>query len=162
MARHLLVLLVAALTAAAPLQARAGGCDRNADRLFAHPYGEPAGDCSEPDPTPDFRARARERRERDEFFDDHRGERRLQMMGITGMGAGASLAGAGGVAFLLSRLLSKDTNAREVTGDVGVGLAIAGGALFVAGAALVGIDLLTAPAPTPDGRGAQLVLALDF
>jgi hypothetical protein len=79
------------------------------------------------------------------------------------MGAGASFAGAGGLAILGSRLLgSRDNEVRGVARDVGLGMAILGGALFLAGATLVGIDLLTAPAPTPDGRGAQLVLAFDF
>ncbi|HCF61312.1 MAG TPA: hypothetical protein DFS52_25365 [Myxococcales bacterium] len=157
MARLLPVLTLAALALALPMQAHAGCGDRGADRLFAHPYGEPAAGCDELRSDPELPSP-----EREQFFEHPRGERRLQMLGITGMGSGAGLAGLGGAVFLSSRLTSRDGQVRPLLGDIGVGLAIAGGALFVTGALLVGVDLLTAPAPTPDGRGAQLVLAMSF
>ncbi|MGI5863541.1 MAG: hypothetical protein ACOX6T_16005 [Myxococcales bacterium] len=157
MARPLLVAALAALAVALPVQAHAGCRDGGADRLFAHPYGEPAGDCGELRSHPELALP-----EREQFFEHRRSERRLQLLGIAGMGSGAGLAGLGGAVYLGSRLTSRNWQVRPLLGDIGVGMAIAGGALFVTGALLVGADLLTAPAPTPDGRGAQLVLAARF
>ena len=103
MARLLPMLALAALALALPMRAHAGCDDRGADRLFAHPYGEPAAGCDELRSDPELPSP-----EREQFFEHPRSERRLQMLGITGMGSGAGLAGFGGLVFLGSRLTSSD------------------------------------------------------
>lgn len=161
MRRILVIVLLLALAALLPAQARAGCAEnRGADRLFAHPYGEPNVPCPEQreiDASSELRAL-----EHEELFEEPRGGRQLQTMGITGMSTGASFAGLGGVSFLMSRFFEQQTVAAQVMGKGGLGLAVLGGALFLAGATMVGIDALAAPAPTPDGRGAQLTLAMRF
>ncbi len=83
-------------------------------------------------------------------------------MGIAGMGAGAAMLGSGGALVLSSVFLAEGSTPQKVTRYGGIGFAVAGGALFLTGAILTLIDVAAAPAPTPDGRGGQLVAAFTF
>jgi hypothetical protein len=68
----------------------------------------------------------------------------------------------GGVFLLASLGAQQGSAARADLRGVGFGFLAAGGGLFAAGAVLLGADAAAAPAPTPDRRGAQLVVALRF
>lgn len=164
MSRPLWLAAVACLSVFAPGLARAG-CkeDRSAERLFAHPYGEPGQQqCSEDDARPlQLEPRGKELTLSDDLRDT-RGDRPLKLMGITGMATGSALLGGGGMSLLASLFMEADSNGQKVFRGAGLGLAIGGGVLFLAGATMVGIDSLVAPAPTPDGRGAQLMVARRF
>jgi hypothetical protein len=70
------------------------------------------------------------------------------------------MAALGGASLLTGYFLSDGSKAQKVMHTAGLVLAIAGGALFVAGVTMVGIDAVIAPAPTPDLKGAQALLTL--
>jgi hypothetical protein len=44
----------------------------------------------------------------------------------------------------------------------GIGAASLGGGVIVAGLVVLGVDYIIAPAPTPDKKGGQLLLAFRF
>ena len=127
------------------------------ERVFAHPYGEPAA-C--PDPGEKGPKRAAEPDGLD--LRDEPPGRPLRALGLSGIGSGVSIAALGGVFLLSSLSTGAATSERAFLKGAGVGLAVAGGALFAAGAVLLGLDALAAPAPTPDRKGAQLLIALRF
>ena len=143
-----------ALVATVPATVALADClnDRAADRAFAHPYGEPAKCQDEPaSPSPEADRDLRE---------DHPSA--LRVLGISGLAAGSSIAGLGGTLWFTSLFLDDQSRSYKVLHPTGIGVAIAGGALFLAGATLLGIDALSgpaSPAPTPDGRGAQLLVS---
>jgi hypothetical protein len=152
--RHFCSLALCLGLLAVPVQGR-GECPLDpADRAFAHPYGEPPAcpETSSPKEVPPEALR-----------DEGRG-RPVRSLGLAGMAAGTTFAGLGGTS-LLSAYLSEDgSKTQKVFRGMGLGMLVAGGTLFLAGAVLVAADALQAPvpAPTPDGRGAQLSFALRF
>jgi hypothetical protein len=155
-----LLLVLAAATLLAPSRALATDCqtDRASDQIFAHPYGEPPAPC----PTEAKPAAGSSDVEHENILADDRGPRKLRNIGISGMEGGASVAALGGLMLVCSLFLSEQTKGHDVLHWGGIGVASVGGGVFVAGAALVGIDYLMAPAPTPDKKGAQLMLAFRF
>ena len=61
------------------------------------------------------------------------------------------------------KILSElNDRSREVFHWGGIGLAATGGTLFLTGGLLLIADFATAPAPTPDKKGAQLLVAFRF
>lgn len=162
MARTLAMALIPALWAlCAPATARAADCDPAADKVFAHPYGEPSVPC----PTDSVAAPSEKDKELpNNIFSDDRGPRKLQNIGISGIEAGATIAGLGGFLYVISLFLNPSTpenpnRSEEVTRIGGISLAAAGGLVFLAGGALLIADYAMAPAPTPDRKGAQLTFA---
>ncbi len=151
MLRLPMVMAASALCALAG-PARAADCtpDR-ADRAFAHPYGEPTAPCPE----------TRSEVDRAPVLADDRAEpaHRFRSMAIGGMSTGVSIAGLGGMTLLSGYLMTDGSKSQKVTNAIGLTLAITGGALFLAGAVLLGVDAAAAPAPTPDAKGAQLTFA---
>ncbi|MBI5544680.1 MAG: hypothetical protein HY901_12380 [Deltaproteobacteria bacterium] len=130
--------------------------ERAADQIFAHPYGEP------PAPCPVGEASSTLEKEHVDVLADERGPRQLQSLGISGLGAGTTIAGIGGLLLLVSLFLDEDDRSHPVFHWGGIGAASVGGAVFLAGGALLIADFATAPAPTPDRKGAQLILAFRF
>jgi hypothetical protein len=165
-ARSLALFLLAVGMTAVPARSLAADCqpqDRSADQIFAHPYGEPTAPCPvEPKATPGSLES-----EHENILADDRGPRRLHTIGISGVEAGATIAVLGGLLSLVSAFMDNDSNGKEGKAKeglkwTGIGAASLGGAVAVAGIVLIGIDYIAAPAPTPDRKGAQLVLAFRF
>ncbi len=127
------------------------------ERVFAHPYGEPPT-C--PDLGEKGAGRAAEASDLD--LRDERPGRPLRTLGLSGIGSGASIAALGGVFLLSAHSKSTSTSERALLKGTGTGFAVAGGALFAAGLVLLGLDALAAPAPTPDRKGALLLVAFRF
>ncbi len=158
-----------ALASLLSLPALASGSeDRTADQLFGYSYGE-AAPMRAPAADADRGADALELEFRGadgETFLDHEMRRgsRLKQLGISGTGTGASLLGLGGLLFLGSRFVDKGTTSRTALAHGGLTLVGLGGALFITGAIMLGIDASRTPrpAPTADGRGAQLIYAFAF
>lgn len=153
--RPIAVILLACSVLALPVAAEAschGSEDRTGRTAFGDGWNSPAEPCRET--------------EQDDLYEpiDWNDDRpsSLRTLGISGMGGGAGLAGIGGTLVLTSLFLPDGSPAQKVAWYGGVGTAITGGALFVTGAVLALIDAAAAPAPTPDGRGGQLVVAFRF
>jgi hypothetical protein len=164
LARALALWLLAVGITAVPARAHAADCqpqDRSADQIFAHPYGEPSAPC----PVETKAAPGTLEAEHENILADDRGPRRLHTIGISGVEAGATIAALGGLLYVISLFLNKDdgkNEGRNVLQWAGVGTASVGGAVLVAGVVLIGVDYFAGPAPTPDKKGAQLVLAFRF
>jgi hypothetical protein len=135
--------------------ARATDCEKenSADKIFAHPYGEPPAPCKvepgldkEPDTNP---------------LTDDRGPRKLRTLGLSGMEGGATVAGLGGVMLILSIFLDSNTKVYKAFYWGGIGVASLGGAIFLTGGTLLIIDAVSA-GPTPDKKGAQITVAFRF
>ncbi len=172
-------LCLAALTAALPFPAAADESDdRTANQLFGYSYGEgapertgaPRTDISA-DAKPGSDALELEFRGQDGArFLDHEPRRgsSLELYGIAGTGTGASILAIGGLLFLGSRFAHKETTERTALAHGGLTLVGVGGALFVSGAICLGVALsrrpkhVPVPAPTADGRGAQILYSFDF
>ena len=159
--------------------------NRAADELFGYSYGESSSQSaksSEPiygandgDPRrntkPGTDALELEFRGSDEtqFFeaDARRGTREKQF-GIAGTGTGASLLGLGGISYVGSLFLDKGSTERKVFSYGGLALMGVGGALFITGAIFLLVDMGSTPpkhpipAPTADGKGAQLIFTTTF
>jgi hypothetical protein len=165
-ARALALILIAAGVTTVPARSLAADCqpqDRSADQIFAHPYGEPTAPC----PTEPKAAAGSLEAEHENILADDRGPRKLYTIGVTGVEAGATIAVFGGLLALISTFMDNDSNqkpgkTKEGLMWTGIGAASLGGAVAVAGIVLIGIDYIAAPAPTPDKKGAQLVLAFRF
>lgn len=159
--RSFAALALALALAGAPARAQPAGPPTEApsERVFSQPYGDSADRADRALPkAPEPAAPVDALDPRDEDLRP----RPLRTLGISGMGAGSSVAALGGL-FLLGSLGAKqESAARGNLRSVGFGFLAAGGALFAAGAVLFGIDAAAVPAPTPDRRGAQLLLALRF
>lgn len=142
--------------------------DKAADQLFGYSYGEGAPvKAAPPDSERGVDKLELEFRGADgETFLDHDARRGTMMkqLGISGTGTGASFLGLGGLLFLGSRFVDKGTTSRTVLSHGGLTLIGVGGALFVTGAILLGIDASRTPMPVPtaDGRGAQFVYSFTF
>jgi len=146
-------LLPALLALCAPGWAHAADCvPDQADKLF-HPYGEPSSPCAV-----DTAPKPKEDKEPNIFADD-RGPRKLYNLGLSGIEGGATLAGLGGFLYVLSLFLDRPSRGEEVSRIAGISVAAVGGAMFLTGGALLIADAVTAPTPTPDGKGAQLTVA---
>ncbi len=144
-----------ALASGAARAQSAGAPESPSERAFSHPYGGgEASPRSEPSTAPAPGADLADLR-------DER-PRPLRTLAIAGLGAGASTAGLGGLILLCSLGAQSGGSTRADLRGVGIGVLAVGGTLFAAGAVLLGVDAIAAPAPTPDGRGAQLVIALRF
>jgi len=152
-----LLALLPALLLALPARASSPQDDRLSDHLFEHPYGEPGTSTGRDAPAPV--EGLGESSWTEEKFDE---PRPLKHLAIAGMGGGAGLAGFGGSLVLTSLAFEEGSDARGIFRKTGIGLAIAGAGVLLAGATLLGIDALAAPSPTPDAKGAQLVLSLRF
>lgn len=170
-------LCAAAFAATLSLPAAAAEADdRTADQLFGYSYGEgapvqPAAAGTSAQAKPGSDALELEFRGQDDArFLDHEPRRgnTLEQYGIAGTGTGASILALGGLVFLGSRFAHKDTTERKVLSYGGLTLVGLGGALFISGAVCLGVSLarkpkhVAVPAPTADGRGAQILYSFDF
>ena len=166
----------AAIAAALPLPAAADETDdRTANQLFGYSYGEgaPSPSAAGGDTSGKSGSDALElefRGQDDARFLDHEPRRgsSLEQYGIAGTGTGASILAIGGLLFLGSRFAHKETTERTALAHGGLTLVGVGGALFVSGAICLGVSLarrpkhVAVPAPTADGRGAQIIYSFDF
>lgn len=156
---------------------------RAADELFGYSYGEAAskrpetaggaGSDGAPRRTakPGSDALELEFRGSDDtqFFDvETRRGSRAKQYGIAGTGTGASFLGLGGISFVGSLFLDKGSTERKVFSYGGLTLMGLGGALFITGAIFLLVDMNSdppkhpLPAPTADGKGAQLIFTTTF
>jgi hypothetical protein len=158
------IVLPALVASLAPTRALAADCgaERTADQIFAHPYGEPPSGPCPVENAPVDKDRDREHGEHENVLADERGPRQLRTIGVSGLEGGASIAAIGGLIFLASIFLNEGTKGERALHWGGIGLASFGGALFLTGGILVGIDMIMAPAVTPDHKGAEMLVAFRF
>lgn len=159
-----------------------------ADQLFGYSYGESAGssggsgaagtstgstaaDADNVRLKPGADSLELEFRGSDEtqFFDtESRRGTKAHQFGIAGTGTGAGILGLGGLTFIGASLMDNGTKARDVTKTIGITAMCVGGALFITGAIFLIVDLSSEPpkhpipAPTADGKGAQLIFTRRF
>ena len=162
MLRFALALLVGLLAFPAGVRAECPPGDKVADNVFGHAYGEPSSAPCRDDAPREVREHPSTKADA-EFRDEHPEERHsLRTIGFTGIGTGSTLAGLGGGLLLGSLFTDPAGTPHAVLHNGGLGLVIGGGAVVLAGVVLLGIDAIAAPAPTHDGRGAQLMVAFRF
>lgn len=135
------------------------GEERVADRVFAHPYGEPAAPCGDREGSP--RTPSGALKESD-LRDDRDERRSLRVLSTAGLGAGSALAGTGAALLFATLGLEEGSSIRRGTRALGIGLVAGGAALVLTGVILKTIDVFSVPSPTPDGRGAGVVIAGRF
>jgi hypothetical protein len=151
-------LVLACLPAASRAECPAGE-ERVADRVFAHPYGEPSAPCADREGQP---RRSSETLKESDLRDDRDERRSLRVLSTAGMGAGSALAGTGATLLFATLALEEGSSLRGGTRALGIGLVAGGAALVLTGIILKTIDVFSAPSLTPDGRGAGVVIVGRF